>query len=866
MEKKGMQSKAPVMGTKAETLQYLKEKVTHSFIEDMAVVTLEQLQADRDGLCAAIEAQFAGALIVVRSSCKGEDGYLSSNAGHFESILHVDSSNADQVAEAVRQVALSYEADIPEYAGEQVLIQRQTKDVAVSGVIFTRDIKEDRPYYMITYDRSGSTDSVTSGASGQQLWIARDAAAEILPEEWRRLIAAVREIQLICQDDRLDIEFAVRGDGQVVVFQVRPLAASYRYQNHFDGQNCAGSLDCPDGQNPTDGSNCAGSQSPADGLNCAGSQRLADGSNCSVSQDSTDDVSIPCPVSLSDQAFFQRKELAKARYGLTLHVKEHRPMMLSDMAFWNPVEMIGDNPHPLAYSLYREMITSTAWNRGLRPLGYRKIHADIMYAVGNKPYISVDYAFEALIPNTIEEKLAKKLAAYYRRTLQEDLTAHDKIEFEIVFSCFDFTVDQRLETLIHHGFTQEEKAQVRSALYEQTVEMIRRYPQILETDLQDIAGMHANCCAQEAERRLLLAEPVSMEKLIWISENIAGLLNDICHLGTPQFSRQARLAFVARSLCNTMVERGFVTEQEMEAFMSSIHTVASEYHADYKACRLGTLDKTEFFEKYGHLRSGTYDINTSRYDQLDLFGKELSATIPVAEQQSFDEKEFTTKVERAVAEADFPFSAEKLLQFCRMAMEQREYFKFAFTRSLSLCLELIADMGAGLGIDRADMAYLEVADILAGGYYADLDMWKRNWERMITRRKEYYRLQRQLILPEVIQRMSDLDCIPLLAARPNFITTRKITGQVVNPETEPAADITGKIVLLQKADPGYDWIFTRHIGGLVTQYGGAASHMAIRCAEFGIPAAIGCGAKWYETIRKAEYLTMDCRNGLLQVR
>ena len=47
--------------------------------------------------------------------------------------------------------------------------------------------------------------------------------------------------------------------------------------------------------------------------------------------------------------------------------------------------------------------------------------------------------------------------------------------------------------------------------------------------------------------------------------------------------------------------------------------------------------------------------------------------------------------------------------------------------------------------------------------------------------------------------------------------------------------------MIESADPGYDWIFTHDIKGLITKYGGAASHMAIRCAEFNLPAAIGSG-------------------------
>ena len=53
------------------------------------------------------------------------------------------------------------------------------------------------------------------------------------------------------------------------------------------------------------------------------------------------------------------------------------------------------------------------------------------------------------------------------------------------------------------------------------------------------------------------------------------------------------------------------------------------------------------------------------------------------------------------------------------------------------------------------------------------------------------------------------------------------------------SDPAGSIVFIRSADPGYDWLFNRGIAGLVTEHGGANSHMAIRAAEFGLPAAIG---------------------------
>ena len=54
--------------------------------------------------------------------------------------------------------------------------------------------------------------------------------------------------------------------------------------------------------------------------------------------------------------------------------------------------------------------------------------------------------------------------------------------------------------------------------------------------------------------------------------------------------------------------------------------------------------------------------------------------------------------------------------------------------------------------------------------------------------------------------------------------------------------------------------FSKNIAGLVTKYGGAASHMAIRCAEFSIPAAIGCGEQIYRYVKSTAKLTLDCKH------
>ena len=79
------------------------------------------------------------------------------------------------------------------------------------------------------------------------------------------------------------------------------------------------------------------------------------------------------------------------------------------------------------------------------------------------------------------------------------------------------------------------------------------------------------------------------------------------------------------------------------------------------------------------------------------------------------------------------------------------------------------------------------------------------------------------------------------------------------------SELAGKIVVIPRADPGYDWLISCKIKGLITMFGGANSHMAIRCAELGITAAIGIGPKRYEAISDVERITIDPGNSLIRV-
>ena len=123
-------------------------------------------------------------------------------------------------------------------------------------------------------------------------------------------------------------------------------------------------------------------------------------------------------------------------------------------------------------------------------------------------------------------------------------------------------------------------------------------------------------------------------------------------------------------------------------------------------------------------------------------------------------------------------------------------------------------------------------------------------------------LNQKINLPSIIFSENDFDVIKHYSAKPNFITQKSVHSKIVsltNMDNNNVPELEGKIVIIENGDPGFDWIFTRNPAGLITKYGGVASHMSIRCAEFGIPAAIGCGELIFNKINNAESVLLDCK-------
>lgn len=784
---------------KARTLEQLDGLTTQATVLGQVRFAVTDWQSDAAPVLKAIAARLDANRLVVRSSSATEDRGEQTGAGQFESVLDVDAGDPDAIAAAVERVIESYRRDGRHpHPDDEVLVQPQVTDVVSSGVMFTRDIDTRAPYLTITIDRESlRPDVVTSGSEGQvdTYHLAWNTATDDLPEDVARLNDLATELIGLTHLDALDIEFCFDSAGRLFLFQVRPLPGA---EDAFELSD----------------------QDLLDALQQA----------CSFVAESAG----PHPVLSGATTVF------------------------GNMPDWNPAEMIGKAPRPLALSLYQALIGDFHWARARADIGYRDVTPEpLVVSIAGRPYIDVRASLNSFLPSELPEAIAAPWLDHCLARLASFPELHDKLEFEILPTCLAFDWDEHAPRMRDAGLSADDIATYRDKLARLTSAMITGQAPAMEDLLRDVGHL-------EAMRGRRLAESATS------APGWAGrarlLLVDCGRYGITPFSILARYAFVALALLKSMVRAGLLSADDMERFLQSVPTVAGEFTADLARLRSGEMDKAAFLARYGHLRPNSYEITSANYTQA--FDQYLagSGDMPgghAGGPPGFDAWLETNagRVDPALAELGLACDARTLFTFMRGAIAGREKAKFEFMKSVDSTLDAITRFGDLVGLSTEELAHLHVDEILQFARSSMNGSTPAHLRRMSTYKMKQMEITRAIKLPDLLTGPADLGFHRQEHWRPNFVTRHNLRAEAVDLDgVQGQPDLAGKIVLIQAADPGYDWIFGHGIAGLVTEYGGIGSHMAIRAAEFSLPAAIGCGSVIFEQLRKARVVELDCAN------
>lgn len=665
---------------------------------------------------------------------------------------------------------------------DELLIQPMLSNVIRSGVAFSHDPNTCAPYRTVNWSESSDTTIVTGGVGGQ-VWQQAARSSVKPPLKLAPVVKLIEELLRIFNNEPVDCEFAItqESEGEVLwLLQARPLI-----------------------------------------------------------------LKLP-PESEEKQAARLKSVELKVERGMRPHpFLIGRSTVYGVMPDWNPAEIVGIRPKPLALSLYRDLVTDSIWAYQRHNYGYRNLRSfPLMPNFFGLPYIDVRLSFNSFIPADLDEGLAGRLVDYYIDRLMKEPTLHDKVEFEIVFSCYTLDLPRRLECLSDAGFSRSEREAIAFSLRGITNRIVDSKDGLWRIDASKINTLN------ERRNILLSSEADPLERIYW-------LLEDAKRYGTLPFAGLARAGFVAVQMLKSLLAVGVFSQEDYDAFLSGVSSVSSKLASDREK-----MDKTTFLARYGHLRPGTYDILSPRYDeapevyfdwdqkQMHNPNKQFSLTLPQMR-----------AIGKLLEEHSLQIDPVGLLEFMQTGIEMRELAKFHFTNNLSDALALINKFGASYNIKKEDLAY---CDIMAfKELYVAANDTKSVILSSIDQGKARYNESLKLVLPPLISKPEDVWAFHWLESAPNFITQKQVTAPISG--VDNLEKLAGAIVCIPNADPGFDWLFAYPIAGLITAWGGANSHMAIRAGELSLPAVIGAGEQLYRKWSGARRVHLDCAGRQIEV-
>ena len=666
--------------------------------------------------------------------------------------------------------------------GNELLIQDYITNIKMSGVATSCDLKEYSPYITINYSLENNTSGITSGNKNYKTFVAlRKTEIDKKYKIFKNIISLLENLILQFKNEFIEIEFAIDKNNNLYLFQVRPIIQK-----------------------------------------------------------------INKPINID----FAKKNLARLKKKIIKLQKVHHNLLGKSTAFgvmpdWNPAEIIGTKPKPLALSLYQELITDHVWSLHRKDYGFRDLSSNhLMTSFFFFFYIDVRVDFNSWIPSDLNENLAKKLVEYYLFRFKKNPELHDKTEFEILFTCLTPSTAKKLSKLNKFGFKNNEINEIKKSLKNINENAFNQY----ESNIDDIEKLKIK------QEQIMKSNMYSIDKIYW-------LIEDCKKFGTYPFAGLARCGFIAIDILNSFVKEKILSEENRSTFLQNIDTVASQIQTDsYK------LTKKQFINKHGHIRPNTYEITSKNYrDGYDDYFKNKKNSSKINIKKFELNRIQILKISKFIKNNKLNTDCKKLMIFIKKSISNREYAKYIFTKSIDNIFSILKKIAKRNSIDEKNLSFIKIETILDLYYNLTTKNIKNSLINEINTNKKEFMKSIFFKLPEIIYSSKDIYNFLENEKKVNFIGRSVALGKPYHIKDNTKFDLKDKIICIESADPGYDFIFSQKIAGLITQFGGVNSHMAIRCAELSIPAAIGVGHNKFINILNSEAIRLDCETSKIDL-
>ena len=489
------------LNSKADTILKLTKYSLNFLIPETYVFKTNEWKVSKNKIIKFIQKKFKSK-IVIRSSSSDEDLQDQSQAGKYLSILGVNPKDRGKLEILIDKVIDSYKK---KNFNNKVIIQKQITKVSMSGVIFTHELTNGSPYYIVNYDdNSKKTDTVTSGYgenSNKKLIIYRKGIKSLKSERFKKLLNCVIDLEKKINNEYLDIEFVVDTNLKIYLLQVRNIST--------------------------------------------------------VSKWDINNKNLERKIKIDKQL-------------LNKHF-EKKNQILAQMSDWNPAEIIGKNPKKLSSSIYSKLVTNDSWAIAREKMGYSKTkNKKLLTLYSGKPYIDVRKSFSSFLPKTVSTKDKIKIINFWVKKLQNNLFLHDKIEFDIAITAYDFEFKKKLNNNLPNSINAKTKKKL-AQLYKNI--FIRNINEKSYASLKYIENKIENLII--LQKKFFIHESKKKNK-----QNLKLILKQCKSYGIIPFAQAARHGFISKGLIDSLVSKKILSQKRSIELQKSVYTITSDFLKD----------------------------------------------------------------------------------------------------------------------------------------------------------------------------------------------------------------------------------------------------------------------------------------------
>lgn len=488
--------------------------------------------------------------------------------------------------------------------------------------------------------------------------------------------------------------------------------------------------------------------------------------------------------------------------------------LLGLMPDWNPAELLGEHPRQLALSLFRELISRRTWAQARARLGYLPVGGELLRPIAGRPYVRVGRSLRSLLPATLGTGYRDALVAAQLRRLRAQPSLHDKLEFEVATGSYEFRRSWRQR---YPELEMETHAALEVALRHQ-----------LSTLLDPAALARAYEGARFA-LRTRLAWPAANAPLATWRQALRRVRD---HYALP-FAQSARRCFVYELMLQTAVHEGAMSEQTLDQWRASAHGIYSDG------------DAVTWFQA---LRPGTFEIANARYGERF---EHMPLPVPAARPTP----RVPSALERLARGHGIEIDSHSLLRGFVLAHQARDWGKLALSLALSEGLEHLVQQAHARGHSREDLSWLTLSDLDDGRL--------ATWPARIAAARQLHVNDGLLRLPPLLREPEDVHGFILEPGHPAFVGSGRVWActHSVSVDSTPATLPSARALLLERCEPGFDWVYGRRPAVIVTAYGGPNAHVALRAHELGCPALLGVGTEVLQQMASWPAIEIDFDQG-----